>query len=369
MYVAYIHIFDESKVVNVDPDELDIKSITELETWKLISKFSKKALGAGDFPQKILQEFAMELALPFCDITNCSLQSGIFPDEYKVSEITPIPKENPPRALGDLRPISKTPIGGKIIEKAIVSELNSDIEETFNDPSQYGNSKGCSTTHYLVKLTDEAYRSTDVGQATTAITIDYSKAFDLVDHNILIDKLEQLGVRKKLIKLIISYLSNRSHYTKINGKKSKVVEITCGVPQGTILGPWFFTILVKEVYCPAVSNYKFVDDKTLAYSYSGDPTEFLQQVLDVEETGTNRDKMVINVAKCNVITFNFSGKNVCPQGLSINGNPLHQCDKIKLLGVILSEDLKWSENTSHICKKAQKRFFILSKLKQFGLKK
>ena len=68
-----------------------------------------------------------------------------------------------------------------------------------------------------------------------------------------------------------------------------------------------------------VSNYKFVDDKTLAYSYSGDPTEFLQQVLDVEATETNRDKMVINVAKCNVITFNFSEtKNVCPQELSIN---------------------------------------------------
>ena len=73
--------------------------------------------------------------MPFCDITNCSLKSGVFPDEYKVSEITPIPKENPPRALKDLRPISKIPVRGKIIEKAILSELNSDINETFNDPS------------------------------------------------------------------------------------------------------------------------------------------------------------------------------------------------------------------------------------------
>ena len=104
----------------------------------------------------------------------------------------------------------------------------------------------------------------------------------------------------------------------------------------------------------------------MSYSYSGDPIEFLQQVLDVEANETNIDKRVINVAKCDVITFNILGKNVCPQVLSINGIPMQQCDKIKLQGVKLSEYLKWSENTSHICKKVNKKFFILSKLKQFG---
>ena len=105
--------------------------------------------------------------------------------------------------MKDLRPISKTPIGGKIIEKRMMYELEIDTKETLKDPTQYGNAKGCSTVHYLIKLTDEAYSSTDVGKATTAITIDYSKAFDLVDHNILIEKLVELGVRAKIIKLII----------------------------------------------------------------------------------------------------------------------------------------------------------------------
>ena len=73
-------------------------------------------------------EFAIFLALPFSDITNCALRSGKFPDAYKISEIVPLPKENPPRALKDLRPISKTPIGGKILEKRIVSELETDIK-------------------------------------------------------------------------------------------------------------------------------------------------------------------------------------------------------------------------------------------------
>ena len=165
-----------------DLKECNLKLISEIDTWSLLKVFSKKSLGPNDFPTQILIEFAIELAFPFCDITNCALQTGVFPDAFKISEIVPIPKENPPGALKDLRPISKTPIGGKIIEKIMICEFESDTKETLDDPTQFGNTKGSSTTHYLIKLTDEEYKSIDDSRATTAITIDNSKAFDLVDH-------------------------------------------------------------------------------------------------------------------------------------------------------------------------------------------
>ena len=193
----------ENTVINEKQDELELKLISEAETLKLLRKFSKKSLGPNDFPKKLLAEFAEELALPYRDITKCALKSGIFPDAFKISEIVPIPKENPPRALKDLRPISKTPIGGKILEKWFIYQLNYDTKDTLHDPTQFGNSQGCSATHYLIKLTDQAFKSTDKGHATTAITIDYSKAFDLVDHSTLIHKLIELKVKGKLIKLII----------------------------------------------------------------------------------------------------------------------------------------------------------------------
>ena len=180
-----------------DSNEQNLEFISERHTYNLLRKYSKKSLGPDDFPRQIMVEFAAELALPFCNISNCALQSGIFPDAFKISKIVPIPKVNPPKALTDLRPISKTPIGGKIIEKIIISEIEHDTKESLNDPTQYGNCKGSSTTHYLIKLTNEAFKSTDKGLATTAITIDYSKAFDLVDHTTLINKLVELGVRKK----------------------------------------------------------------------------------------------------------------------------------------------------------------------------
>ena len=103
--------------MNENPIESELKLITEEYTYKLLEKYSKKSLGPRDFPRQIIQEFAIFLALPFTDITNCAIKSGVFPDAYKISEIVPIPKENPPKSLKDLRPISKTSIGGKIIEK------------------------------------------------------------------------------------------------------------------------------------------------------------------------------------------------------------------------------------------------------------
>ena len=114
-----------------------------------------------------------------------------------------IPKFLLLREFKYLRPISKTPVGGKILEKIIITNLEYDTKYTPNDVSQFGNSKGCSTTHYLIKATNEAFRSTDTGSVTTEITIDYSKAFDMIDHETLIKKLIELGVRKNPIKIII----------------------------------------------------------------------------------------------------------------------------------------------------------------------
>jgi len=96
-------------------------------------------------PRRILQEFAVELATPFCIIINGSTSSGIFLDEYKKAEITPIPKENPPMYLSDLRPISKTPIGGKMIESVIMKELEKYLIGKL-DNDLFGNTKGTSTT-------------------------------------------------------------------------------------------------------------------------------------------------------------------------------------------------------------------------------
>ena len=356
---------DTNLTVNESIDDKNIEFTTELDTFKLITKFAKKSLGPEDLPQKILKEFAAELATPFTDIINCALRTRVFPDAYKKAEIIPLPKCNPPTSMADLRPISITPICGKMIEFIMMIELEKDIRGKL-DNDQYGNTKGSSTTHYLIKLTDEAFRNTDIGKATTAVTIDYSKAFDYVSHDILIEKLIKLEVRGSVIKMIISFLCNRKHCTKFNGIKSEFENITSGVPQGTVGGPRLFVILINGIKSPIVSNFKFVDDKTLAYSYYGNATNVLQDALDIEERETKMDKMIINSKKCNVINFNFSKNNTPPQNLTLNDNAIQIANKIILLGVVLTIDLKWTENTSLICDKVNRKYYILSTLKKFG---
>ena len=112
-----------------------------------------------------------------------------------------------------------------------------------------------------------------------------------------------------------------------------------------------------------------MDDKTLAHSYSGDPTEILQKALDIELEVTKNNKMIINESKCNVITFNFSNNNTVPQNLKLSDKLLHPVDKIKLLGVYLTSDLKWTANTKNICSKVNQRLYLISKLKHYGLQK
>ena len=221
----------------------------------------------------------------------------------------------------------------------------------------------------MIKLTDQAHKSTAEGNATTAITIDYSKAFDYVDHNVLIEKLVQLGVRGSIIKLLISFLTGRSHNTHFFGQKSGFLTITCGVPQGTVTGPKLFVILINGDKCHFVTNLKFVDDKTLVHSYSGNPTKVLQEALDIELEGTVKDKMIINESKCHAFTINFSKNNTGPYDLRLNDKLIESVDTIKLLGVYLTNDLKWTVNTKNICKKVNQRLYLIRKLKQFGLQK
>ena len=347
------------------PHNCDLNYVSELDTFNLLKRVSSKSPGIGDIPPCILTEFAAEIATPICDIINASLYNCTFPSQWKIAKIVPIPKTNPPEALTDLRPISLTPAPGKVLEKIIAKELSKQTQ-TKLDKCQYGNIRGSSTTHYLINLLHMAYVSTDEGKATTAVTIDYSKAFDYIDHTILAKKLITMGISPSLIKILISFLTNRSQCTRIGNELSSFKIITCGVPQGTINGPKLFIVMINGDHDDEIAHFKFVDDKTIAINHTDDPSLPLQNRLNQISKEANENAMVINAKKCHSITFNFSETNKPPKQLQIDNNPIERENTVRLLGIDITEDLRWTKNTDKICKKVNSMFFKLFKLKSFG---
>ena len=340
-------------------------TVSEHQTYRILNSIPvSKATGPGDIPPRLQKEFSPELAKPFCDIFNSSLREGVFPRRWKKAYAVPVPKTATPTTLHDIRPVSLTPNPGKSLERLVAEEVWKTITPKL-DPRQYGNVKGSSCLHYLVDYVDFVTSNVDKKNEVAAITIDLSKAFDLIDHNILIRKLLDLKIHENLVKWIASFISDRTLATRTHGQVSAELPLECGVPQGTVLGPLLFIIMVNENWDPNSRIYKYVDDTTIAVAYKPGETPPIQEILTRISEWTERNNMKINPKKCAVLNYKFNDSLATLPPLSINDSQLAVVHKVNLLGAMLSDDLKWNLNTKQIITKCSSKLYMLSKLKAF----
>ena len=276
-----------------------------LHPWEVYKELkaikSSKASGPDGIPPKLIKEFAYELSKPLTDVLNCSFREGVVPHQWKSAIVVPIPKQYPP-SIDKMRPISLTDIFAKIAEGFIAKWVVQDIQDSV-DINQFSNIHGVSTAHYLLNLMDVLFQGADKPKNIgTVVLTDFSKAFDLVNHSVAIQKLIALGVRGTIVPWICSFLHGRKQCVRYNQTLSDFLPLFAGVPQGTKLGPIAFQAVINDAAVGGTAHYwKYVDDLTFAENWISSELSNLQGILITYWIGlslTNSSSIPPNVKPC-----------------------------------------------------------------------
>ena len=223
----------------------------------------------NDIPAKVIKEFAPELSSPMADILNCMVRRGEFPDIWKLEMVTPVPKVYPPASVNDLMKISGLKNFSKIAEKILGNFLILDMSET-RDPSQYGNEKGISVNHYLIKMINEILVSVDKNAANEKFAvfcslIDWRQAFDRQFHTLGVQSFINNGVRNSLIPLLVNYFQKRQMIVKWHNQESTLRKLNGGGPQGALWGILEYLSQTNENtnFVSSDQKFKFIDDLSI----------------------------------------------------------------------------------------------------------
>ena len=195
---------------------------------------------------------------PLAHICNISFRTGVFPSRMKIAKVIPMFKSGTKTEVTNYRPISLLSQFSKILEKLFLTRINSFLcANNILSSSQYGFRTKLSTSLAVMELIEEITNATDNKKHAIGVFIDLKKAFDTVDHGILINKLEHYGVRGAASDWLKSYLSNRKQFVNIDGCSSELLDVSCGVPQGSILGPTLFILYINDI-CNVSNLVKFI---------------------------------------------------------------------------------------------------------------
>lgn len=306
------HVDDTEVKINKDKYDLKPTSIEEV-TYRINDLPRNKPSGINNISTELMKGSMQILIEEFTYLYNLIIKIGVFPDDWKKATVTPIPKVNNPKTCNELRPISILPLPGKVMEQIIHDQIKIFLEGSkYLGESQFGFRQGKSTTKALARVMDSLLNNMDKGDLTVAVFLDFRKAFDTINHKLLLDKAKKAGLGKNTTKLIENYLSNRNQRTKINNKESPYREVKTGVPQGSTLGPLLFLLFINDLpeTAKTVMFTLFADDAvfTLHGKEIKDIAPEMQKVLNKISTWCNANKLTINAKKTEYVIYGTKKK-------------------------------------------------------------
>ena len=330
----------------------------------------RKSVGPFSIPNRILKEFHKIFSVPLSEIFNMSLESGVFPQKMKVAKVIPIFKKDDDQDCNNYRPISLLP-NSKLFEKLIKTRLTKFLEDNkclFS--RQFGFRNKHSTTHALIDLTETIRKALDDNEFACGVFLDFKKAFDTVNHKILLKKLEHYGVRGHALKWFTSYLTEKRQYTTVNNMDSQIDDISYGAPQGSVLGPLLFLMYINDLNSAIKFSCicHFADDTNILYRHQS--LRKINQRINfdlkniVEWLRANR--IALNTSKTEIVLFRTPRKPITRKmNFRISGQKIKLKSSAKYVGLIIDEFLNWKTHYTILRSKLERSIGLLAKLRYF----
>uniref|UniRef100_A0A3B3TA27 Reverse transcriptase domain-containing protein n=1 Tax=Paramormyrops kingsleyae TaxID=1676925 RepID=A0A3B3TA27_9TELE len=349
--------------------------IKHSELLSLISSCKSSTSLIDPIPAKFFKEIAPQISNTLLNVLNSSLKLGYVPKPFKMAAIRPVLKKPnlEPSVLGNYRPISNLPFISKIMEKVVVRQLSSFLQKNnTNELYQSGFRSNHSTETALVKVMKALLMASDRGCISLLVLLDLTAAFDTVDHNILLDRLEGVvGITGTALSWFRSYLTDRYQYAHVNNESSKATKVTYGVPQGSVLGPLLFTLymlpLGNIIRNHGVGFHCYADDTQLYISVNPDDTSLLSRLedclLDIR-CWMAKKFLMLNTEKTEVLVIGPKAARNTLHHLSISGLPTQPNTVVRNLGLLVDSDLCFDAHIKSITRTAFYHLRNIAKLRK-----
>ena len=350
------------------------RGICTYEVSDLINNLNINKASIG-IPTRCLKLACPNVSAALAAVFNLSLMQGIVPDILKISKVTPIDKGGEAADPFNYRPISTLSQFTQVFEKLVYKQLISYIEKhNILSEFQFGFRKGHSTEQAITEIVDSFRSSVDSNQIVCGVFLDFAKAFDTVNHSILLKKLEKYGIRGSPLQWFTSYLSNRQQYVSLDHTQSSTKTVLCGIPQGSTLGPLLFLLYINDIANSSKKlSFRLFADDTNVFTSSKSQHE-LQSIMNHElilvKNWCDTNKLSINLKKTNFLIIKSTRKKLTTQfhiklPCSDTDFFLEQKDSIKYLGVLIDDKLNWKKHISFISSKISRNTGVFFKLRHY----
>ena len=349
-----------------------LRPLNEADVFIELSKLKEnKSAGPDEIRPKLAKKCKEQFSIPLAILYNKSIEKAVYPSSFKLAKVIALFKKHSRFLPSNYRPISLLNCFDKVFEKLIHKQMIAFIDKhKILYVKQYGFRQGFSTTLALIDVVDNIKWAIDNGEYAIGIFLDVEKAFDSINHSILLHKLAHYGFRGHVNSFLKSYLENRKQYTRVNNKDSNQADISFGVPQGSVLGPLLFILYVNDMKnAMTLCDGKLFADDTSLLLHNKDINILVnnaEQTLREIYLWFKLNKLSLSIAKSSFVLFHGKGKDKQNNltNLKVENESIPRSKHVKYIGLILDEQLNWSQHIKELCASLTRYFSIFYNIRK-----